>query len=372
MTKIAVGVLGASGIVGMQAVHLLADHPLFELTFVAASKASAGKNYREVVETKGGHASEPPDLLRHDVEALLEAIKSCRLTFSCLSSKSALTWDERYAKEGFIVISNASAHRACVDVPVIIPEINPEHLKVLSLQQKRRGWKGVLIAKPNCSLQSYMIPLTPLHRRFCVSKVLVMTLQAMSGAGFSGQATLDMDDNIIPFIAGEEEKTEREPQKIWGRVEDGGIIADASITLSAHCTRVPITDGHLACLSVEFREKPSRVDIIEAWRDFTPMVQSLKLPSAPQPVIHFMEAKDRPQVRLDRNLGKGMAISVGRLRSCPLLDMRFVSLSHNTVRGAAGGALLIAELLYKQGFLENGKTESYIFSSERELSLSRG
>ena len=373
MTKIAVGVLGATGMVGMQAVHLLADHPLFELTFVAASQDSAGKEYRAVVEKKWMHTSTPPELIVRAVEDLSIAQTSCRVILSSLSSKSALQWDERYAKAGFYVISNAAAHRGCMDVPVIIPEINPEHLKVLSQQQKNRGWKGMLVTKPNCSLQSYMLPLEPLHRHFGVSKVMVTTLQALSGAGFAGQAQLDMDDNIIPFIAGEEEKTESEPQKIWGRVEEVGIVPDVSIAIAAHCTRVPVTDGHLACLSVEFKNKPTHEQIIEVWKDFIPLPQKLKLPSAPQPVIHIMEAPDRPQVRLDRLLGKGMAVSVGRLRPCPLLDVRFVALSHNLVRGAAGGALLTAELLMwmiKQGYLGNDTKESDIFSSERELSLS--
>ena len=370
MKKVAVGVLGATGMVGMQAVHLLADHPLFELTFVAASEASSGKAYREVVQDKWMHASGAPELIIHDVADLVGAQTRCKVILSSLSSSSALQWDEEYARAGFFVISNTSAHRGCPDVPVIIPEINPEHLKVLSQQQKSRGWKGLLVTKPNCSLQSYMIPLEPLHQRFGVSKVMVTMLQALSGVGFAGQAELDMDDNIIPFIAGEEEKTQSEPQKIWGRVTERGIVSDTSITVAAHCTRVPVSHGHLACLSVEFKNRPTQEQIFEAWRDFTPLPQQLKLPSAPQPVIHIMEAQDRPQVRLDRFLGKGMAVSVGRLRKCPLLDVRFVALSHNIVRGAAGGALLTAELLLEQGYLENDTKESDFFSSERKLSLS--
>lgn len=359
MTKVSVGILGATGMVGMQAVRLLANHPFFNLTFVAASKRSVGNV-----------CSAAPELIIHDVEAVEEAKRRCQLIFSCLDSRSASVWDERYAHAGFVVIANASSHRASPDVPVIIPEINPHHLKVLALQQKRRGWKGALIAKPNCSLQSYMIPLEPLHRLFGVKKVCVTMLQALSGAGFAGLESLDMEDNIVPYIAGEEEKTEGEPLKIWGRVEAEGIAPVSGVTLSAQCTRVPVTDGHLACVSVSFAEQPTLEEIVSAWREFRPTVQQLGLPQAPDPVIRYFEQADRPQVRLDRDAGRGMAVTVGRLRECPVLGVRFVALSHNVIRGAAGGSLLTAELLYNLGIFTHDTKKSDIFAAAGELPLS--
>ncbi len=369
MSKIPVGVLGATGMVGMQLVHLLQNHPYFELTFVAASQRSVGKRYVDLVNERWSHASSAPDMEVSSVEDISRALSVCKLIFSALSTQSAREWDERYAQAGLGVISNASAHRSCSDVPLLIPEVNPRHLDVLALQKKRRGWNGFLVCKPNCSLQSYMIALAPLHDLFGVRKVMVTTLQAISGAGCRHASELDIEDNVIPFIENEEEKSEREPLKIWGRVGEGGIEGDETMIISAHCNRVPVTDGHLACLSVSFEKKPSLEQIQAAWREFKPLPQELHLPSAPHPVIRFFEEENRPQTRLDRLEGEGMAISVGRLRACPLLDVRFVALSHNTVRGAAGGALLTAELIVKQGI--HDKTQSDICATGRELSLSR-
>lgn len=323
MRRIGVGILGATGHVGQQYLRLLQNHPWFEVRFLASSKNA------------------------DDIES---AKKSCSFVFSAMSNEGAKLYEERYAAAGLPVVSNASYHRMSPDVPIIIPEVNASHLSMIPLQRSR----GFIVTKPNCSLQSYMIPLAPLHERFEVEKIIVTTLQAISGAGYPGVASLDIVDNVIPYISGEEEKCEREPLKIWG---------NAGIEISAHCNRVPVLDGHLACVSVKFRKKPSEQEILALWQNFP----GLDLPSAPKRPIIYREECDRPQTRLDRDAENGMAVTVGRLRRCPILDYRFVGLSHNTIRGAAGGGILIAELLHKEGYLE---TKSNIRSAPSELSLS--
>lgn len=351
MTKINVGILGATGMVGIQYAALLANHPRFQLTFLAASERSAGKRYAELLGARWHHPFPPPDQIVHHIDQIDQAKKSCSLLFSALSNESARVWESEYAKNGFGIISNASCHRSSPDIPMIIPEINHDHLKVLSLQQSLRNWEGFIVVKSNCTLQSYMIPLAPLHDAFTVTKLHLSTLQAVSGAGYPGLSSWDMLDNVIPYIAGEEEKSESEPLKIWGTLTPGGIQPSQEITISSHCNRVPVSDGHLACVSVAFKKRPTQEQILEAWREFTPLPQQLSLPSAPNPLILYREEPDRPQPRLDRLAGSGMSITVGRLRPCPLLDYRFSALSHNTIRGAAGGAILCAELLLSQGII---------------------
>ena len=275
------------------------------------------------------------------VEAIDQCLKNCRFVFSAVTTNVAQIYEEKYAAAGLPVVSNASHHRNTPDVPVLIPEINAEHLKIIPQQRKNRNWeRGFIVVKPNCSLQSYMIPLVALHKKFKVEKILVTTLQAVSGAGYPGVSSLDIHDNIIPYIAGEEEKSEKEPLKIWGSIQGNKIVDAQDIILSVHCNRVPVLDGHLACVSVEFAKKPSYEDILTTWSSFESQPQQLKLPSAPAQTIVYRQEEDRPQPRLDRLEGGGMSITVGRLRHCSLFHYRFTALSHNTIRGAAGGGIL--------------------------------
>lgn len=350
MKKIPVGILGATGRVGQQYVHLLANHPWFEVSFLASSEQSAGKTLGEAILGRE-HMSLPSSLLKLPIEKIdnISAAKqACRFVFSALSNEAAKVYEELYAQNGLPVISNAGYHRKSEDVPILIPEINAEHAKIIPLQQKNRNWdKGFIAVKPNCSLQSYMIPLAPLHSRFKVTQMIVTTLQAVSGAGYPGVSSLDMIDNIIPYIEKEEEKSEMEPLKIWGSLHGNAIKPASGITISAHCNRVPVLDGHLACVSVKFEQKPKKEEILSLWKEF----KGTALPSQPEFPIIYREECDRPQPRQDRHAGNGMSITTGRLRECPLLDYRFVALSHNTIRGAAGGGILNAELLLEKGYL---------------------
>lgn len=350
MTKLAVGVLGATGMAGQRYLELLQDHPWFEVTYLAASSRSSGQSYAEAVAGRWHLEGEIPAAVRQlvvrDVADIAQARRSCELVFSAVDSKTAAEFEMRYAGAGLGVVSNASAHRQDPDVPVIIPEVNPEHLEVLALQRRNHSLrKGFVVAKPNCSLQSYLTPLHALREKFGVLRVLVTTMQALSGAGHPGISGLDALDNVIPYIAGEEEKSEQEPLKILGQVTRSGIVPDRELRISAHCNRVPTRDGHLACVSVEFDQKPSEAAILRAWSEFEGVPQELKLPSAPPSALVIREEPDRPQVLKDRMAGRGMAVTVGRLRACNVLHHRFVGLSHNTIRGAAGGGILIAELL---------------------------
>ena len=355
MKKIPVGILGATGMVGQQYVQLLANHPWFDLCFLASSELSAGKTYAEAVSGRW-HMDAPIaehflSLPVHCIDEIASAKKSCRFVFSAITNDAAKIYEEKYAENGIPVISNAAYHRRSADVPVLIPEVNPDHAKMIPIQQKNRNWtKGFIVAKPNCSLQSYMIPLSPLHREFKVARLVVTTLQAVSGAGYPGVSSLDILDNVIPYIANEEEKSEQEPLKMWGHIQDHGICSASNIVISAHCNRVPVLDGHLACVSVQFEKKPNREEILHLWQSFQTLPQLLQLPSAPEQSIIYLDAPDRPQPRQDRNAGKGMSVTVGRLRDCPLFDYRFVALSHNTIRGAAGGGILNAEFLMQQGY----------------------
>ena len=353
MKKLRAGILGATGLVGQHYVRLLQDHPLFEIAFLAASPESAGRRYSDVLLQKGrlfdGIRS---DLDVHRIDEIERAVELCDFVFSAVGGEVAKRFEPLYAAAGLPVISNASSHRKDADVPLLIPEINPEHLQVIPIQRKNRGWgKGFIVVKPNCSLQSYMIPLYPLHQKFGVKKLVIATLQAVSGAGYPGISSLNMIDNIVPYIAGEEEKSESEPLKIFGTIEGGGISSAKGISISAHCNRVPVLDGHTACVSVLFERKPHRDEILQIWREFRGLPQKLRLPSAPSQPILYREENDRPQPRLDRNAEAGMAVTLGRLRECPVFDYRFVALSHNALRGAAMGGLLNAELLLSEGYL---------------------
>lgn len=355
MGTVRVGILGATGMVGQHYVSLLKQHPFFEVCFLAASKESSGKSYAEALADKGRTIHALPgrlcSLKVHGMNEISCAKELCDFVFSAVNTETAKVYENLYAADGLPVISNTSFHRMDADVPLLIPEINPEHLDMIPLQKKNRGWKkGFIVTKPNCSLQSYLIPLFPLHRQFGVKKIIVSTMQAVSGAGYPGVSSLDIIDNVIPYIDGEEKKSEIEPLKILGKIQGDQIVLNEGILISAHCNRVPVIDGHTACISVQFEKKPKREELLDLWRQFTGLPQQLCLPSAPMNPIIYREEKDRPQPRLDRDAGHGMAITVGRLRDCQVLDFRFVGLSHNALRGAASGGILNAELLFAKGY----------------------
>lgn len=359
--KLKVGVIGATGMVGQNYLRLLRRHPWFEVVYLAASPNSAGKKYADAVAGRWHMPDDIPSeyagMVVGDAGIVAGAVGKCDLVFSAveMDKKSILSLEEEYAARGLAVVSNNSAHRHTGDVPVMVPEINHSHLDIIPDQQKKRGWqKGFIVVKPNCSIQSYMLPLFALIRAgHPVAGMIVTTLQAVSGAGYPGPASLDMIDNVVPYIGGEEEKSEIEPLKILGSIRDGEIVPDESIKISAHCNRVPVSDGHTACVSLKFAgNKPSKEEVIEIWRDFSGVPQELKLPSAPVPPLVYRDEIDRPQPRRDRNAGNGMAVTVGRLRDCNVFDYRFVGLHHNTVRGAAGGSILTAELLLARGFID--------------------
>lgn len=356
MKKLHVGILGATGMVGQQYLQLLSHHPWFEVSFLASSELSAGKCYGKAVEGRwhGNDATlkQFSSILVHHINEIERAKNSCAFVFSAVNNEGAQDYEELYAKNGIPVISNAAYHRQSVDVPVLIPEVNPGHTKIIPIQQKNRGWnKGFIVAKPNCSLQSYMIPLAPLHEQFRVTKLLVTTMQAVSGAGYPGVSSLEMIGNVIPYIAHEEEKSEQEPLKIWGHIEEDQLCPARDLKISSHCNRVPVLDGHLACISVEFAKRPSGEEVLKIWKEFQGLPQQLQLPLAPKVPIIYREEANRPQPREDKDSGNGMAVTIGRLRSCPIFHYRFTALSHNTIRGAAGGGILNAELLLSQRYL---------------------
>jgi aspartate-semialdehyde dehydrogenase len=359
--KLKVGVIGATGMVGQNYLRLLANHPWFEVVYLAASPNSAGKKYSDAVAGRWHMKNDIPekfkDIVVEDASLVDKAAGKCSLIFSAveMDKQSILTVESEYARQGFAVVSNNSAHRNTDDVPVMIPEINADHLDIIPLQQKNHGWnKGFLVVKPNCSIQSYMIPLYALMKAgYVIDKMIVTTLQALSGAGYPGPAAIDLVDNILPFINGEEEKSEVEPRTLVGKVRTGKMVSDDSLKISAHCNRVAVTDGHIACCSIQFAgKKPEINEIINIWRNFSALPQELKLPSAPIPVMVYRNEIDRPQPQKDRDEGNGQAITVGRLRKCNVFDYRFVGLHHNTVRGAAGGSILTAELLKAKGFIK--------------------
>ena len=364
MERINVGVLGASGMVGQRYIKLLENHPWFKVTYVAASPRSAGKLYPEAVKNRWLIGADIPDDVKNltvqDANEPKLALGKCRFVFSALEmgKDEIKALEAAYAAEGIPVVSNASANRWTEDVPMLIPEINYSHLDVIAEQKKHHGWdKGFVAVKPNCSLQTYMIPIFALIKAgYPVKRMTVTTLQAVSGAGYPGVSSFDMIDNIVPFIGGEEEKTEKECLKILGTVQNGKIENASEPVVSATCTRVPVIDGHTASVNLEFDlpedKKPSIEQILKVWEEFTSLPQELKLPSAPEHPIVYREEENRPQPRRDRDTEKGMACVIGRLRKCSVFDVKFVALSHNTKRGAALGGILNAELLKAKGFFD--------------------
>ncbi|MCP4540065.1 MAG: aspartate-semialdehyde dehydrogenase [Chloroflexi bacterium] len=360
MEKTRVGVIGATGMVGQNYLRLLRDHPWFQVTHVAASPRSKGKKYSQAVAGRWLMDEEIPeavaDLIVGNASNVEEAKAKCDLVFSAvgMDKQAVRELEVKYADNGIPVVSNNSAHRSTKDVPMFIPEINPGHTDIIPFQRENHGWdKGLIAVKPNCSLQSYLTPVYALMEAgYPVESLIVATLQGVSGGGYPGPASIDMIDNVVPFIPSEEEKTEQEPLKILATIENGEFVYGDSIHISAHCNRVPVIDGHTACVSLKFAsDKPTLDEIIAIWEGFSAEPQELGLPSAPQLPIIYRREKDRPQPRKDRDAGNGMAVTVGRLRECPVMDYRFVALSHNTVRGAAGGAILSAELLKDKGYL---------------------
>jgi len=360
--KIKVGILGATGMVGQNYIRLLENHPWFRVTYVAASANSAGKKYSDSVTGRWQMTSPIPkeveNLVVEDVADFSKAKKKCDFVFSAfeISDKELIKkTEEEYAKAGLPVVSNASANRWTSDIPMLIPEINSNHTDIIPIQKKNRGFdKGFIAVKPNCSLQSYLTPIYALNKAgYPIKKIFITTLQAVSGAGYPGVASLDMIDNVVPFIGGEEEKTEKEPLKILGEIKNGKFENKKDLKISATCTRVPVSDGHLACVSIEFKDKkPTKEEIIKIWKNFKGEPQELKLPFAPINPIIYTEEENRPQPKKDRGNDKAMAVTVGRLRDCNIFDYKFVALSHNTVRGAAGGGILNAELLVKKGYIK--------------------
>jgi aspartate-semialdehyde dehydrogenase len=348
-TKISVGVLGATGAVGQKFVKLLEDHPWFELTELAASDRSAGKGYREA--TLWRQYTPIPERLKDRVVKPCEPNLDCRVVFSGLDSSVAGEVEESFARAGYIVLSNSKNHRMDEDVPLLVPEINPDHIALIKTQRERRGWAGAIVTNPNCSTVGLVMALAPIDRAFGATRAIVTTMQALSGAGYPGHPAIDMLGNVIPFIGGEEDKVETEPRKILGVIE-GDRIRFAGCQISAHTNRVFVEDGHMECVSVELEKKPSVDEVAHALASFTSLPQELKLPSAPERPVIVASERDRPQPRFDRDAGSGMSAVVGRIRPCPVFDIRFVVLSHNTVRGAAGAAILNAELMKVQGYLD--------------------
>lgn len=358
MKKIKVGILGATGMVGQRFITLLENHPWFEVAILAASPQSKGKKYIEAVTGRWKIENPIPESVK-DIEVLaveqdLEEISNkVELVFCALDleKEKIKSIEANYAKRGVAVVSNNSAHRWTPDVPMIIPEINPQHLELIDIQRKNRGWKeGLIVVKPNCSLQSYL-PLIFALQKFHPKQIEVTTLQAISGSGKTFELWPEMVGNVIPLIKGEEEKTEKEPLKILGKIKDGKIKNADSLHISATCIRIPVIDGHMASVSVKFEKKPSLSEIIDSIHNFKNPLNKLNLPSAPKQFIKYFKEEDRPQTKIDRDFENGMGITCGRFREDPLFDWKFVCLSHNTIRGAAGGAILTAELLSKKRYI---------------------
>ncbi len=357
MDKLKVGILGGTGMVGQRFISLLANHPWFEVVTVAASPRSAGKTYEEAVGDRWKMSTPMPDCVKNlvvmNVNEVSDVSSSVDFVFSAvdMTKDEIKAIEEAYAKTGTPVVSNNSAHRWTPDVPMVVPELNPEHLAVIEAQKKRLGTdRGFIVVKPNCSIQSYT-PMLFALKEFGPKVVVATTYQAISGAGKNFADWPEMVDNVIPFIGGEEEKSEQEPLRIWGNVVDGQIVKAEGPVITTQCIRVPVTDGHTAAVFVSFEKKPSKEEILKAWSEFKGLPQELDLPSAPKQFIKYFEEDNRPQAKLDRDYENGMGVTVGRLREDKVYDYKFVGLSHNTVRGAAGGAVLIAELLKAQGYI---------------------
>ena len=360
MEKFRVGIIGATGMVGQRFILLTANHPWFTPVVLAASAHSAGKPYAEAIGEKWHMADPIPESVRSmvvmDAEADAEEIaKQVDFVFCAVNMKKdeIKALEERYAKLECPVVSNNSAHRHTPDVPMVVPEINADHIRIIDAQRKRLGTKrGFIAVKSNCSLQSYVPALHPLMKDFGVSKALVCTYQAISGAGKTFDTWPEMLDNVIPYIGGEEEKSEQEPMKLWGHIEGDQIVNAEKPTITAQCFRVPVSDGHTAAVFVSFDKKPTQEQMLEAWANFRGPAQELNLPSAPKQFLHYFTEPDRPQPKLDRNTENGMAVCIGRLREDTLFDYKFACMSHNTLRGAAGGAVLLAELLAAKGYFD--------------------
>ena len=360
MKKYKVGIIGATGMVGQRFITLLTDHPWYDITVLAASPRSAGKTYADALGNRWVMKTEMPEFVKDmivldatsDIEKIADTVD---FVFCAVDMKKdeIKALEEAYAKAECPVVSNNSAHRFTDDVPMIIPEINNAHLDIIESQKKRLGTKrGFIAVKSNCSLQSYVPALYPLDAKFGVKDVLVCTYQAISGAGKTFERWPEMVDNVIPYIGGEEEKSEKEPLKIWGKVIDGKIVPATEPHFTAQCLRVPVSDGHMAACFVRFKNKPSKDEILDAWKNFSGRPQELELPHAPKQFLNYYEEDNMPQTKLNRDLEGGMAISTGRLREDSQYDYKFVCISHNTLRGAAGGAVLLAELLCAEGYIE--------------------
>ena len=358
MEKLRAGIIGGTGMVGQRYVTLIADHPWFELSVIAASARSAGKTYEEAVGAKWALDDPMPEsakkMVVRNAADVADIVKDVDFVFSAVDMKKEdiLALEEEYAKAECPVVSNNSANRWTPDVPMVIPEINADHLAVIADQKKRLGTKrGFIAVKSNCSIQSYVPALSPFRADFGLNKILVCTYQAISGAGKTFKTWPDMVDNVIPYIGGEEEKSEQEPMKVWGRVEDGVIKNAEKPLITAQCLRVAASNGHMAAVFVSFDKKPSMDEMKARWAAYKGRAQELELPSAPKQFLRYFEEPDRPQTRLDRMNEGGMQISIGRLRPDTHYDYKFVCLSHNTLRGAAGGAVELAELLRAEGYI---------------------
>lgn len=361
MKKYRVGIIGATGMVGQRFALLLENHPWFEVTVLAASGRSAGKTYGETVEGRWHMTAELPekykDMIIENAENVEEIASKVDFCFCAVNMKKdeIRELEEKYAKAECPIVSNNSAHRFTPDVPMVIPEINADHIKIIESQRKRLGTKrGFVAVKSNCSLQSYVPAIHPL-KAYGVDKVLACTYQAISGAGKTFKTWPEMVDNLIPYIGGEEEKSENEPLKIWGKIDGNRIVNSDDIAITSQCLRVPVSNGHTAAVFMSFKDgvkKPTVDEIIKIWESYSGRAQELKLPSAPKQFLHYFTEPDRPQIKSERNLENGMAVSVGRLREDTQYDYKFVCMSHNTLRGAAGGAVLLAELLCAEGYMD--------------------
>lgn len=360
MKQYNVGIIGATGMVGQRFLTILDKHPWFNIKVLAASSRTAGKRYEDAVGSRWKLSIPMPESVKDmivmdadkDIEKIGEQVDFVFCAIN-LSKEDTKALEERYAKAEIPVVSNNSANRHTPDVPMVVPELNPEHIKIIPAQRKRLGTKrGFIAVKSNCSLQSYVPALYPLDEKYGVEDVLVCTYQAISGAGRTFETWPEILDNVIPYIGGEEEKSEREPLKIWGKI-DGDVIKDAEKPhFTAQCLRVPVSDGHTAAVFVRFKNKPTKEEILDIWKNYRALPQELNLPMAPEHFLNYFTEPDRPQPRLDRDLEKGMAVSIGRLREDTQYDYKFVCVSHNTLRGAAGGAVELAELLASQGYFD--------------------
>ena len=359
MKQYNVGIIGATGMVGQRFATLLEDHPWFNVKALAASPRSKGKTYEEAAGSRWAMKTPMPekmkDMVLFDATADIEEIASMVDFVFCavdMNKDEIKALEEAYAKAECPVVSNNSAHRFTDDVPMVVPEINPEHLEIIKSQRERLGTKkGFIAVKSNCSIQSYVPALHPL-KKFGIKNVLACTYQAISGAGKTFETWPEMVDNLIPYIGGEEEKSEQEPLKVWGTIENGKIVKAQSPSIATQCLRVPVSDGHTAAVFVSFENKPSKEEILNCWKEFAGEPQKLELPHAPKQFINYFEEDNRPQAKLDRDLEGGMAVTAGRLREDTQYDYKFVCLSHNTLRGAAGGAVLLAELLAAKGYFD--------------------